>query len=197
MTKLFFLPGAGGSAHFWRPVAECLSVGKAHFFSWPGLGHETPDNRVRGIDDLVKMVVAEMSEPIDLLAQSMGGLVAIKVALAAPRYVRRLVLTGTSGGVPVDDLGGRDWRPEYRTEFPSAAPWITEVNEDLSSRLGEISAPTLLLWGDQDTISPVSVGKRLLELLPNATLRTVPGGNHDFVCSHAKVIAPWIAEHLA
>ena len=168
-----------------------------HFFAWPGLGNEPADPRVRGIDDAVDMVLAQMSEPVDLLAQSMGGLIALKAAIRSPRRVRRLVLTATSGGIPVEDLGGADWRSAYRAEFPNAASWITEVREDLSGQLGAIRATALLLWGDKDEITPVAVGERLCELLPNATLKVVSGGDHGFVQTHAAQIAPMIAEHLA
>ena len=70
------------------------------------------------------------------------------------------------------------------------------MREDLSACLGAIDAPTLLLWGDNDRISPVAVGERLHALIPNATLKLVPGGDHEFVRTHAAVIAPMIAEHL-
>jgi pimeloyl-ACP methyl ester carboxylesterase len=197
VTKLLFLPGAGASTGFWRPVADRLDLGREmHFCSWPGLGNEPAEPNVRGLDDLVDLVLAQMHEPVDLLAQSMGGLVAVKAAIAAPDRVRRLVLTGTSGGIPVEELGGADWRSAYRSEFPRAASWITEVSEDLSTSLGAIDAPTLLLWGDNDRISPVAVGERLCALLPNATLKLVPGGDHEFVRTHATVIAPMIAKHL-
>ncbi len=36
MIKTLFLPGAGGSARFWLPVAERLAV-EGVFLSWPGL----------------------------------------------------------------------------------------------------------------------------------------------------------------
>jgi surfactin synthase thioesterase subunit len=43
VTKLLFLPGAGASAQFWRPVADRLGLEcETHFFSWPGLGNEPP-----------------------------------------------------------------------------------------------------------------------------------------------------------
>jgi len=196
-SKLLFLPGAGASADFWRPVAQGMHPDRARrFFSWPGLGDEPPDPAVRGLEDLVGMVVAEMTEPCDLVAQSMGGLVAIKAALAAPGQVRRLVLTATSGGVPVRDLGGAAWNDNYRRNYPNAAPWITEAREDLSGRLHEIHAPTLLLWGGQDPISPLPVGERLCALMPNATLRVIAGGAHDLAQTHAAEIAPLIASHL-
>src|SRR5439155_13317819 len=80
-TKLLFLPGAGASARFWRPVADRLGQErKMHFFSWPGLGHEPVEPCMQGLDDAVAMVLARMTEPVDLLAQSMGGLIALKAA---------------------------------------------------------------------------------------------------------------------
>jgi len=105
-----------------------------HFFRWPGLGDEAPDPAIRGLDDLVGMALSRLDQPCDLIAhrwrprRAQGG-------LAAPDRVRRLVLTGTSGGVPVQDLGGADWRDDYRRDFPNAAAWITEVREDLSQQL--------------------------------------------------------------
>lgn len=197
MTDIFFLPGAGASASFWRPVADRLAGERLkHFLSWPGLGNEPASDQVKGFDDLVAMVSEAISEPSDLVAQSMGGLVAVRAALAAPEKVRRIVLTATSAGAPVASLGGIDWRPDYRKTFPSAAEWITEIQEDLSSRLKEISAPTLLLWGDKDPISPVAVGEHLLGLLPNARLHVVRGGDHDLAQTHAGEVAAAISAHL-
>jgi pimeloyl-ACP methyl ester carboxylesterase len=196
-AKKLFLPGAGASARFWRPVAELLPAHwDWHSFSWPGLGSEPHDPRVGGIDDLVELVLEDMQDEVDLIAQSMGGLVALKVALHSPDKVRRLILTGTSGGLPVAALGGADWRARYREEFPQAARWITEVFEDLSLYLPTITAPTLLIWGDRDSISPIGVGDRLAGLLPNAELRIVKGGDHDFPETHPEEVARLVEAHL-
>jgi pimeloyl-ACP methyl ester carboxylesterase len=188
----FFLPGAGGSASFWHPVANRLKNDQPHhFFSWPGLGNEPPDPAISSLDDLVALVLAKLDHPADLIAQSMGGLVAVKAALAAPDKVRRLVLTATSAGLPMSDA--KDWRPIYREAFPHAAEWIAEPQPDLSARIATITAPTLLLWGDQDPISPVNVGERLLSLLPNATLSIIAGGAHDLAVTHADQVAELIS----
>ena len=197
MAKVLFLPGAGGSDDFWRPVADRLELNQSQvFFSWPGLGLEPAHPEVQGLGDLVKMVASELDEPCDVIAQSIGGLVAVKAALAAPGAVRRLVLAATSAGLPVEELGGVDWREEYRETYPDAAPWVTAVREDLSARLGRLAIPTLLLWGQHDPISPPAVGKRWLDLLPEARLRIISGGEHDFARTHAAQTARLIQEHL-
>ena len=197
MTKTLFLPGAGGSASFWQPVADLVAIGgPSVLLSWPGLGHEPPATDVNSIDDLVEIVRAELGEPSNLVAQSMGGVVAIKAALAAPGKVRRLVLAVTSGGMRADELRAVDWRPDYRRAFPSAAAWITEVTEDLSPLLPRITVPVLLLWGDNDPISPPAIGERFRSLLPNARLEVIRGGDHDLARTHAVEVAALIAAHV-
>jgi pimeloyl-ACP methyl ester carboxylesterase len=194
--KTIFLPGAGGSAAFWRPVAERLPVGKKVFLAWPGLGDEPPSPKVRGFEDLVAIALAELDRPSNLVAQSMGGLVAVHCALRAPEKIRRLVLVATSAGLAVEDLGASDWRPGYFEAFPAAASWIADVREDLSSEIPQIKAPTLLIWGDSDPISPLAVGQRLLKLLPYARFHVVKGGDHDLAIQHADEVARVIRDHL-
>lgn len=197
MTKLLFLPGAGASASFWRPVAERLTAnGPRHFFAWPGLGDEPPDPDVRGIDGLVAMVQAELQGPTDLVAQSMGGLVAARVALEAPHRVRRMVLVATSAGVPMAGFGASDWREAYSSTYPAAARWISAAHVDLSARLVAIKAPVLLIWGGADPVSPPSVGERLQRLLPHARLEVIAGGDHDLARTHAKEVAALVEAHL-
>jgi pimeloyl-ACP methyl ester carboxylesterase len=118
-------------------------------------------------------------------------------ALARPALVSRLVLAVTSGGLPMVDLGGSEWRANYRQRFPSAAQWIADPVPDLSGQLSAVAAPTLLLWGGCDPISPVAVGKRLHELLPHATLHVFPYADHDLATSHAERVGRLIADHLA
>lgn len=197
MTKILFLPGAGGSPDFWKPVAKLLPTEwPRHHFGWAGLGDQPHDPALRGLDDIVAMVLARMSEPVDLVAQSMGGVVAARIAVERPELVRRLVLCVTSGGVNMAGLGAADWRPAYRKSFPNAAEWITSSPAASDLPVERISAPTLLIWGDADRISPVAVGRHLEARLPNARLEVVPGGDHDLAATHPDLVAALIARHL-
>lgn len=196
MPRTLFLPGASGSADFWKPLARAAEL-EGVFLSWPGLGAEPARPDIAGIDDLTALAACEMSGPVDILAQSMGGLIALRLALAFPHLIRRLVLAVTSGGLPVTDLGGSDWHGEYFAAFPRAARWIADPVPDLSNHLPAIAAPTLLLWGDADPISPVAVGERLRALLPRARLLVLPGAGHDLIRTHATTVAPHVRRHLA
>lgn len=198
MTPILFLPGAGGSPHFWKPVASALPADrpKVHF-GWPGLGAQPHDPAIRGLDDLKRLVIARMDGPVDLVAQSMGGVIAARIALEHPERVRRLVLRVTSGGVDMAGLGASDWRAGYRRSFPEAAAWITGARSPTVLPVETIAGPTLLIWGDKDPVSPVAVGKHLAERLPRARLEIVPGGDHDVASTHADHVARLIASHLS
>ena len=218
-ARVVFLPGAGGDPGFWTPVVQRLpSSLDTVQLGWPGLGREKPRDDVRGLDDLVRLTLEALADsrsgpappgcserrgsgghvgaPSSIVAQSMGGVVALLATLARPALVERLVLVATSGGVDVQRFGAADWRPDYRREYPDAAPWIGDVRVDLSARLSTIAIPTLLLWGSADRISPVAVGGHLATLLPAARLVVIPGGDHGVARDRADLVAPHVARHL-
>lgn len=197
-SQILFLPGALGRVQLWEPVANRLSctADKVHV-GWPGFGAVPPDPRVHGIGDLVQMVLDKIDRPTALLAQSMGGVIAMRAALAKPRLITHLVLAATSGGVDVAALGGMDWRPAFKESNPGLPDWFSIWQDDLSAKLPAIRIPTLLLWGDSDPVSPVPVGEHLAGLLPRARLYVAGGGRHDLVETHAAEVAPLIDQFLA
>src|SRR5262245_50179632 len=193
------MPGASGDGRFWHPVAARLPAAwEKTFFDWPGLGRIPPRADVTSLADLAGLVLGRAgAEPVDLVAQSMGGVVAMLVALARPALVRRVVLTATSAGIDIAPFGPEDWRPEYTQEYPGAAPWILTERTDLSALLAQMSAPAPLIWCVADGISPLAVGQRLAEILPSAELVVIPGVDHMFARDHADKVAPHIIRHLA
>lgn len=197
-SKLLFLPGASGNTEFWRPAAERLShPAQQIHIGWPGFGSTPPDPSVTGMADLVARVLPEIDQPTALVAQSMGGIVAVYAALGRSERVTHLVLTVTSGGMDMSALGAQDWRPDFAAANPSLPRWFLDDCTDLTARLAELHMPVLLLWGDVDPISPARVGQRLAELLPRAELHIFPGGGHDLGFTHAAEVAGLIDRHLA
>ncbi|MDB5790435.1 MAG: alpha/beta hydrolase [Massilia sp.] len=196
-SKLFFLPGALGRTEFWHPAAGLLAfpAPKVHV-TWPGFGGVPAQPGIRGIDDLVSRLLADIDQPSALIAQSMGGVVAMLAVLRKPELITHLVLSVTSGGMDLAALDGEDWRPSIRAAHPGLPDWFVGYQEDLAPSLPGLRIPTLLLWGDADPISPVKAGRRLASLLPQAELHVFPGGDHNVACTFAGLVAPLIDRHL-
>lgn len=49
---------------------------------------------------------------------------------------------------------------------------------DIAPRLASITAPTAIVWGQQDRVTPLRVGKKLAAMIPDATLDVIPGARH-------------------
>ncbi|WP_329001633.1 alpha/beta fold hydrolase [Kribbella sp. NBC_00709] len=56
--------------------------------------------------------------------------------------------------------------------------------------------PTLVLWGDHDTVLPVAQAARFGSLLPNATVRVLPGCGHALTVDCADRVSPLLAAFL-
>ena len=196
---LVFLPGARGSSSFWRPVADRLAdVEDVVTFGYPGFDEVAADPRVSSLDDVYRWIVERLPPgACDVVAQSMGGVLASRLAIEHPERVRRLVLAATSGGVDVRRLGAADWRADYRASLPQLPGFFVDDRTDLSERIASIRAPTLLLWSDSDPISPPAIGRFLADRIVDARLVVLPGGTHSFANERADEVASLIRAHLA
>jgi pimeloyl-ACP methyl ester carboxylesterase len=197
--QLVFLPGAGGSESFWQPVAERLEdLGRVIVLGYPGFGGVPADAGVKSLDDLHHRIVQRLPPGSShVIAQSMGGIFAARLAVEQPDRVERLVLVATSGGVDVRRLGAAEWRHEYRASLPDVPDWFMDDRTDLTDRLSAIRAPTLLLWSDSDPISPPAIGHFLAERIVGARIATVAGGTHAFANERPDEVASIIRAHLS
>lgn len=195
---ILFLPGAAGSGTFWRPLGKLLPTryGQTHL-SWPGLGHEAHAPGLASFSDLAGLAERALRGPTAIIAQSMGGVVGLLLALRRPDLISRLVLVATAGGLDLAAFGAEDWRPGYRAAFPSAAGWVMTEKTDLTGELRRLAMPTLLLWGGEDTVSPPAVGRFLAGMIPDARLVVIPEGRHAMGGEMPEALAGPIIEHLA
>lgn len=198
MLPLTFLPGAGGRASFWAPVAGRLGdLGPHTLLGYPGFGGAPAEPSIRSLRDLAAWVLERLPPgACHLVAQSMGGVLVMDLALRAPERVATLTLAATSGGVDVAGLGGADWRPGYRRDLPDAPDWFEVDRTDLTARLAEVKAPALVLYSDADPICPPAVASLLRARIPGARAVLVPGGTHLFAEERPDEVAAAIREHV-
>jgi pimeloyl-ACP methyl ester carboxylesterase len=62
--------------------------------------------------------------------------------------------------------------------------FIKVVNEHLDYLLGDITVPTLILWGKSDKETPIYMAKKFHKNLKNSTLYIFEGGHYSYVDSY-------------
>lgn len=74
---------------------------------------------------------------------------------------------------------GKRGSADYRNSSPMMRMVMSKcVNEDLKSVMPSIKAPTLLVWGENDTATPLSDAHTMEKLIPDAGLASFPGCGH-------------------
>jgi len=118
---VFLLHAGGSSGRQWRKITGHLeadfrliapdSIGFGETGHWPGTKDLTHDVQAQ----LIRALVERVSDaPIDVVGHSYGGSTAIRLALAAPEKVRRLVLIEPIVTVLLPQAGENDLFAEYR-----------------------------------------------------------------------------------
>ncbi len=66
--------------------------------------------------------------------------------------------------------------------------FLNTINEDLSTEISLITAPTLLIWGDNDNETPISDGRLMNSLIKNSKLIIAPGVGHFVYVDAAEMV---------
>ena len=195
--NLIFLPGASGNTAFWQPVIQHLPQDDSTMVvAYPSFGGYPDDVDVQSFESLQDDVLNQIQQPSVVIAQLMGGIFAVQVALQKPEQVQALVLVATSGGIDLSPFQVADWREDYQQSF-TVPDWFVQHQSDLTGSLERIQCPVLLIWGDADPISPVAVGQSLHRQIPHAELHIVSQGQHDLAYVHAEHVTQLIQNFLA
>ncbi len=79
----------------------------------------------------------------------------------------------------VEDMRRRRGSSDYNNATPlMRATLVKVVNEDLEPLIGRVTCPTLLIWGDLDTATPIGDARRMEELIADAGLVVCEGAGH-------------------
>lgn len=202
-----FIHGMAGSRIVWNHVAPRLAdVLTVVLYDCRGHGSSSRPKSYTlrdHVEDLAALLDHMGFERAHVIGHSMGSFIAQAFALDHPDRCDRLVLISTRsgpapgtqrqliagrGGVPVKEFIGRK-TPLLTVVgrmkgYPAPDPDVVRTasralaNFDLRDRLGEIRAPTLILQGDEDRITPLAAARETAAGIPGATLEVLEGYGH-------------------
>ena len=95
------------------------------------------------------------------------------------RRVYRMLLGAERAEKRLERIRARRGSADYAAASPRMRQILSRcVNEDLCHVMPDIKAPTLLIWGENDTATPLSDAKKMERLIPGAGLVSFPGCGH-------------------
>jgi pimeloyl-ACP methyl ester carboxylesterase len=189
---LLFVPGQAQRVDEVEPLIALLSE---HYtviaMDNRGTGRTTappgPYSIEQMADDLLALMNHLEIERAHVLGISMGGRLALALALEHPERVDRLVLASTSARVVyrrtltklillIGQLPGLR-KPGAPATHALRAQFAASTRVDCLSRLAEITRPTLVVHGRADPIVPLTYGEEMYRAIPGAHLVLFHGGH--------------------
>ncbi|GIW40624.1 MAG: 3-oxoadipate enol-lactonase [Candidatus Binatia bacterium] len=218
-SPILFLHGLGGSHRLWLYQVPAFA-GRFPVLTLDlrNHGESTAVHADFGIADMaldVARVLRRLGvERVHVVGLSLGGMVALELALDFPTTVASLVLADTAAGIPDEwaetaraalEFIERSSMEEVARERITAA-FSRRVDPDLRDyvigqvasndkqaylhaaraafrfdardRLGELAVPTLVLVGEEDTVTPPVLSEFLAGAIPGARLARLAGCGH-------------------
>lgn len=188
------------------------------------LTHTTLASDVTGVMDFLKI------DSADVMGYSFGGEVAYAFAIQSPKRLRKLVIISSTyksaGWQPEINDAFKDMKPElfdgspmkaaYEAVAPDKTKWKSFVQQMLSNagepfdmgdaNIAKITAPVLLIAGDNDGLDKVELGKTYKLLggsvigdfagIPRSLLAIVPAQTHVTLMMQTAVIAGYLDSFL-
>lgn len=95
------------------------------------------------------------------------------------KNVLLLVYGKEKGRAKVEEWRGKKGSSDYRNSSPVMRAVMSKcVNEDLKHVMPSIKASALLIWGENDTATPITDAHIMQRLIPDAGLVAFPGCGH-------------------
>jgi pimeloyl-ACP methyl ester carboxylesterase len=199
---LILLHGLSGSGRWWgRNVPAFADSFRTYAVDLPGFG-ESRGVRWSRLDDiadrLADWLVDEGVSRAHVAGHSLGGAVAARLAARHPDHIDRLVLVDAAirlqwtrtiarpahvmrgigrGSLEFAPLLVRDLLRCRPRSFVAAT--VDALQTDWEPHLKQITAPTLVVWGERDAIMPRALGHEIAAVVPGARLITLAEAGHN------------------
>ncbi|OGJ37314.1 MAG: hypothetical protein A2383_01420 [Candidatus Pacebacteria bacterium RIFOXYB1_FULL_39_46] len=198
---------------------------KVHFWPLPGLAQApekplTLSDYVAWLENKTKTL-----DSFFLLGHSFGGQLAIRFARLNSNKVRGLILVDNSGIIDpaftkvIKRLVFRTlakagktltksptlrrllYRFARETDYYEASPTqqATMRNilaDEIKTDLPQLKIPTLVIWGEADRVTPLALGRKIAQTIPQAQLKILPNARHSAVYTHPEAVVDLVEKFI-
>lgn len=203
---IFYLHGWGGSKDSFLFMKNYFSNGKV-FVTFDGFAQEKLEKPfcVQDFADHLLSLIKEITKgKIIIVCHSFGARVGAKICSQHPEIIDKLVIIDGAGLKPRRHLRYYLSLAKYKRlknkvkkgkadasllanygsiDYKALSPimkqtFVKVVNEDLKNDFKRIKCPTLIIWGKNDTETPLYMGRRLHKLIKGSSFCVIDEAGH-------------------
>ncbi len=182
------------------------------------------DNYVEFVNEFSQKV-PELNKDFYLLGHSFGGAVAVKFTIKYNQRVEKLFLVAAScirkktfakkvyytvskiikifSFLPYYKLARKAFykfvikKSDY-IYFSGVMQesYLRIISEDLSQRLSFVKVPTILIWGQEDDLTPIEQAEFINKKISNSKLIVIPGAKHPLEIQVPEILAEKILDNV-
>lgn len=209
LPTLLFVHGAGGSGKIWSYQLAGIQGYNLIALDLPGHGHSegsAADNIIEYCEFVGHFAQALELRQFTIAGHSMGGAIAIELALTYPELLNGLIIVDSGARLRVNpmvlDMLSRGEHPLDNVKYsysPNSSPdFLTKAAEEMKriptnvylvdfmacnkfnvmDRVQTIMNPTLVICGQNDQMTPVKYSEYLHKEIPNSTLALISDAGH-------------------
>ena len=221
--SLVFLHGWADSSTSWLPILNKLKT-KFNLYApdlpYPQNQTLTLNDYCQYVLAFLKS--KKIKSPI-LVGHSLGGAIATQIASSNPKIPKSIILLSSAS---IRHLLPQPWRflqsftlplkpiiRPFRKQILKLAhldasdyeilktkdekdTFRNLIHHDQRQTLSKISCPTLILWGDQDSFTPLSDGQKINSLIKKSVFKTFPNSGHFFYLDYQQEVADTITDFI-
>jgi len=206
---LLILHGWGSKNDKWQTTAKLLTGKGFQVIvpDLPGFGQSDDPDKIWDFDDYSNFTNDFINgldlRKLSLLGHSFGGSIAIKYATEHPKKISKLYLVGaaairekslkkkmiyviakTFGFFSFIPFLKRIFYKIIKTDYPHTQgimrkTYLKVIKKDLSDLLNNINVPTIIIWGEEDPVTPLKHAYLINSKIKNSKLEIIPKMGHN------------------